>query len=153
MPTLRQAFADRLKQALKARDARSVSTVRSMLAALKERDVAARGQGNVEGVAEAEIQQMLQSMIRQRREAITLDEQGKRLDLAQQEREEIAVIEGFLPRQFEEAEIEEAAAAIIAQIGASGIKDIGKVMAALRARHAGVVDFARAAVIVRRLLG
>jgi len=153
MPTLRQAFADRLKQALKARDARSVSTVRLMLAALKERDVAARGQGNVEGVAEAEIQQMLQSMIKQRREAITLYEQGKRLDLAQQEREEIAVIEGFLPRQFEEAEIEEAAAAIIAQIGASGIKDIGKVMAALRARHAGVVDFARAAVIVRRLLG
>ena len=153
MPTLRQAFADRLKQALKARDARSVSTVRLMLAALKERDVAARGQGNVEGVAEAEIQQMLQSMIRQRREAITLYEQGKRHDLAQQEREEIAVIEGFLPRQFEEAEIEEAAAAIIAQIGASGIKDIGKVMAALRARHAGVVDFARAAVIVRRLLG
>jgi len=153
MPTQRQAFADRLKQALKARDARSVSTVRSMLAALKERDVAARGQGNVEGVAEAEIQQILQSMIKQRREAITLYEQGKRHDLAQQEREEIAVIEGFLPRQFEEAEIEEAAAAIIAQIGASGIKDIGKVMAALRARHAGVVDFARAAVIVRRLLG
>ena len=153
MPTLRQAFADRLKQALKARDARSVSTVRLMLAALKERDVAARGQGNIEGVAEAEIQQILQSMIKQRREAITLYEQGKRHDLAQQEREEIAVIEGFLPRQFEEAEIEEAAAAIIAQIGASGIKDIGKVMAALRARHAGVVDFARAAVIVRRLLG
>ncbi len=152
MPTLRQAFADRLKQALKARDARSVSTVRLMLAALKERDVAARGQGNIEGVAEAEIQQILQSMIKQRREAITLYEQGKRHDLAQQEREEIAVIEGFLPRQFEEAEIEEAAAAIIAQIGASGIKDIGKVMAALRARHAGVVDFARAAVIVRRLL-
>ena len=153
MPTLRQAFADRLKQALKARDARSVSTVRLMLAALKERDVAARGQGNLEGVAEAEIQQMLQSMIKQRREAITLYEQGKRLDLAQQEREEIAVIEGFLPRQFEEAEIEEAAAAITAQMGASGVKDIGKVMAALRARHAGVVDFARAAVIVRRLLG
>jgi len=153
MPTLRQAFADRLKQALKARDARSVSTVRLMLAALKERDVAARGQGNIEGVAEAEIQQILQSMIKQRREAITLYEQGKRHDIAQQEREEIAVIEGFLPRQFEEAEIEEAAAAIIAQIGASGIKDIGKVMAALRARHAGVVDFARAAVIVRRLLG
>ncbi len=152
MPTLRQAFADRLKQALKARDARSVSTARLMLAALKERDVAARGQGNIEGVAEAEIQQILQSMIKQRREAITLYEQGKRHDLAQQEREEIAVIEGFLPRQFEEAEIEEAAAAIIAQIGASGIKDIGKVMAALRARHAGVVDFARAAVIVRRLL-
>jgi uncharacterized protein YqeY len=152
MPTLRQAFADRLKQALKARDARTVSTVRLMLAALKERDVAARGQGNIEGIGEAEIQQMLQAMIKQRREAITLYEQGKRADLAQQERDEIAVIEGFLPRQFEEAEIEEAAAAIIAQTGASGVKDMGKVMAALRARHGGVIDFARAGVIVRRLL-
>ena len=150
---LRQAFADRLKQALKARDARTVSTVRLMLAALKDRDVAARGQGNCDGIAEAEIQQMLQTMVKQRREAITLYDQGKRPELAQQERDEIAVIESFLPRQFEEAEIEGAAAAIIAETGASGVKDMGKVMAALRARHAGVIDFGRAGVIVRRLLG
>ena len=112
MPTMRQAFAERLKQALKARDARTVSTVRLMLAALNERDVAARGRANVEGVSEAEIQPMLQTMIKQRREAITLYDQGNRPDLAQRERDEIAVIDGFLPRQFEEAEIEQAAAAI-----------------------------------------
>jgi uncharacterized protein YqeY len=153
MPMLREAFADRLKQAMKARDARTVSTVRLMLAALKDRDVVARGQGNVEGIAEAEIQQMLQAMIKQRRESIVLYEQGNRPDLAQQERDEIAIIESFLPRQFAEAEIEGAAAAIIAETGASGIKDMGKVMAALRARHAGVIDFGRAGAIVRRLLG
>ena len=102
MPTIRQAFAERLKQALKARDARTVSTVRLMLAALNERDVAARGRANVEGVSEAEIQQMLQTMIKRRREPI----KGNRPDLAQRERDEIAVIDGFLPRQFEEAEIE-----------------------------------------------
>jgi uncharacterized protein YqeY len=92
-------------------------------------------------------------MIKQRRESIVLYEQGNRPDLAQQERDEIAVIETFLPRQFEEAEIEGAVAAIIAEAGTSGIKDMGKVMAALRARHAGVIDFGRASAIVRRLLG
>jgi uncharacterized protein len=80
---------------------------------------------------------MLQTMIKQRREAITLYDQGNRPDLAQRERDEIAVIDGFLPRQFEEAEIEQAAAAIIAGTGASGIKDMGEVMAALRHRQQG----------------
>jgi uncharacterized protein YqeY len=153
MRTLREAFAERLKQALKARDARAVSTVRLILAALKERDVAARGKGKLEAVSEAEIQQILQAMIKQRRESIVLYDQGNRPELAQRERDEIAVIESFLPRQFEEAEIDQAASAIIAETGASGIKDIGKVMAALRHRHAGVMDFARASAIVRRLLG
>ena len=153
MPTLREAFAERLKQALKARDARTVSTVRLILAALKERDVAARGKGKLEAVSEAEIQQILQAMIKQRRESIVLYDQGNRPELAQRERDEIAVIESFLPRQFEEAEIDQAASTIIAETGASGIKDIGKVMAALRRRHAGVMDFARASAIVRRLLG
>jgi uncharacterized protein len=150
---LRQAFADRLKEALKARNPGTVSAVRLILAALKDRDVAARGQGNAQGIAEPEIQAMLQVMIKQRRESIALYEQGRRPDLAQRERDEIAVIEGFLPRQFEETEIEEAATAIIAETGASGIKDMGKVMAAFRARYAGVVDFGRAGAIVRRLLG
>jgi uncharacterized protein len=153
MPMLREAFADRLKQAMKMREVRTVSTVRLILAALKDRDVAARGHGNAEGIAEAEIQQMLQGMTKQRRESIALYEQGNRPDLAQQERDEIGIIETFLPRQFEEAEIEEAAAAIIAETGASGIKDMGKVMAALRARHAGDIDFGRAGAIVRQLLG
>src|SRR5215470_6312888 len=97
---LREAFRDRLKEAMKARDARTVSTVRLILAALKERDVAARGQGNPEGLAEGEIQRMLRGMIKQRRESIVLYEQGNRPDLAKQENEEIAVIETFLPRQL-----------------------------------------------------
>src|SRR5207302_5354859 len=92
---LRQAFRDRLKEAMKARDSRTVSTVRLILAGLKERDVAARGQGNRDGLSEAEIQRMLQTMIKQRRESIALYRQGNRLDLAQQESEEIAVIESF----------------------------------------------------------
>ena len=149
---LRQAFTDRLKQALKARDARTLSTTRLVLAGLKDRDIAARGQGNTEGISEAEIQRMLQAMIKQRRESIALYEQGNRLDLAQQEREEIVVIESFLPRQFDESEIESAAAAVIAETGAAGIKDMGRVMAAFRERYTGVIDFGQAGVIVKRLL-
>ena len=150
---LRQAFTDRLKQALKARDARTVSTTRLILAGLKDRDIAARGQGRPEGLSEPELQRMLQAMVKQRRESIALFEQGNRADLAQQEREEIAVIESFLPRQLEESEIEAAAAAVIAGTGAAGINDMGRVMAALRERHAGVIDFSQAGIIVKRLLG
>ncbi|HKM68653.1 MAG TPA: GatB/YqeY domain-containing protein [Stellaceae bacterium] len=149
---LRQAFTDRLKQALKARDARTVSTTRLILAGLKDRDIAVRGQGNAEGISEAEIQRMLQAMIKQRRESIALYEQGNRADLAQQEREEIVVIESFLPRQFEESEIEAVVKVLIAETRATGIKDMGRVMAALRERHAGVIDFSQAGAIVKRLL-
>ena len=149
---LRQAFTDRLKQALKAGDARALSTTRLILAGLKDRDVAARGQGNAEGISETEIQRMLQAMIKQRRESIALYEQGNRPDRAQQEREEIVVIESFLPRQLGLAEIEAAAVFIIAETEAAGIKDMSRVMAALRERYAGVVDFSQAGVIVKRLL-
>jgi uncharacterized protein YqeY len=150
---LRQAFTDRLKQALKARDARTLSTVRLILAGLKDRDVATRGQGDNEGIPEPDIQRMLQAMIKQRHESIALYEQGKRTDLAQQEREEIAVIESFLPRQFDETEIESAVKTVIAQTGAAGVKDMSRVMAALRERYAGVIDFGRASAIARRHLG
>jgi uncharacterized protein len=150
---LRQDFADRLKQAMKARDARTTSAVRLILAVLKERDVAARGEGRPEGLSEDEISRMLQGMIRQRRESIALYEQGKRSDLAEKEREEIAVIESFLPQQLGEAETEAAVAAAIAELGAAGVKDMGKVMALLRQRHPGTIDLARASAITKRLLG
>ncbi len=150
---LRQAFTDRLKEAMKARDARTVSTVRLILAGLKDRDVAARTAGNSDGLADPEIARMLQGMIKQRRELIVLFERGNRPDLARQELEEIAVIESFLPRQLNEDEIEGAARAAIAETEAAGIRDMGKVMAALRERHAEVVDFSRAGAIVKRLLG
>jgi uncharacterized protein len=149
---LRQAFTDRLKRALKARDGRTLSTTRLILAGLKDRDIAARGQGNAEGISETEIQRMLQAMIKQRRESIGLYEQGNRQDLAQQEREEIVVIESFLPRQLDTPEIESAIISVIAETGATGIKDMGRVMAALRERYAGVIDFGQAGVIVKRLL-
>jgi uncharacterized protein len=150
---LRQAFTDRLKDAMKARDTRTVSTVRLILAALKERDVAARGEGNAAGLADPDIARMLQAMIKQRRESIALFEQGNRPDLAQRENEEIAVIESFLPRQMTQDEIAAAAQSAITESGASGIRDMGKVMAALRERHAGSMDFSRAGAIVKRLLG
>jgi hypothetical protein len=150
---LREAITDRMKIALRAKDTRTLSTVRLMMAGLKDRDIAARGTGNSEGISESEIQRMLQGMIKQRRESIELYEKGNRPELARQEGEEIAVIESFLPRQMDDAGIEAAAKTAIADSGAAGIKDMGKVMAALRERHAGVIDLARAGAIVKRLLG
>jgi uncharacterized protein len=150
---LREAFTERLKLAMKARDARTVSTVRLILAALKDRDVAARGDGNSEGLADPDITRLLQGMIKQRRESIVLYERGSRADLARQESEEIAIIESFLPRQMSEDETDAAARAAIAETGAAGIRDMGRVMTALRERHAGVIDFGRAGAIVKRLLG
>jgi uncharacterized protein YqeY len=149
---LRQTFADRLKEAMKARDTRTISTVRLIMAGLKERDVAARTKGRPEGLSETEIHRMLQTMIRQRRESIALYEQGNRTDLAQKERDEITVIESFLPRQLSAAETEAAAMAAIAETGAASVKDLGKVMGVLRERHAGVIDLGHASAILRRLL-
>ena len=150
---LREAFTERLKAAMRAKDTRSLSTVRLILAGLKERDVAARGTGNQEGIADPEILRLLQGMIKQRRESIALYQQGKRPELAQREEEEIAIIESFLPRQMSEGETAAAAKAAIAETGAAGVKDMGRVMAQLRARHAGVIDLARAGAIVKQLLG
>jgi uncharacterized protein YqeY len=150
---LRQALSDRLKEAMKARETRTVSTVRLILAALKDRDIAARGEGNREGIGDPDIQRLMHSMIRQRRESIALYEQGKRPELAAQEREEIAIIEGFLPQQLGDDEIAAAARAAIAETGAAGVKDMGKVMGLLRERHAGVIDMSRAGAIVKQLLG
>jgi uncharacterized protein len=150
---LRQAFTDRLKAAMKAKDQRTISTVRMILAELKNRDVATRGQADAAGLAEDDIRRMLQAMVKQRRESIMLYEKGNRADLAQQEREEITIIESFLPRQLDEGEIEAAARAVIAETGAAGAREIGQVMATLRERHTGAIDLGRAGAIVRRLLG
>ncbi len=150
---LREAFADRLKQAMRARDAPTISAVRLILAQLKDRDVAQRGTARPEPLSDPDILRMLQGMIKQRRESIALYEQGRRPELAAKEAGEIAVIESFMPQQMNDAEIEAAAAAVIAAAGAAGIKDMGKVMAALRERHSGVLDMAKAGAVVKRLLG
>jgi uncharacterized protein YqeY len=150
---LREAITERMKTALRAKDTRTLSTVRLIMAALKDRDIAARSDGNKAEIAESEIQRLLQGMVKQRRESIELYQKGNRPELAQHESEEIAVIESFLPQQMDEAAIEAAAKAAIVESGAAGIKDMGKVMAMLRERHAGVIDLARAGAIVKQLLG
>jgi uncharacterized protein len=150
---LRERFSEALKTSMKEKDQRTVSTVRMVLAKLKERDIEARAKGNQGGIPDAEIQQMLQGMVKQRRESIELYEKGGRKELADQEREEIAVIERFLPQQMGEAEMEAAIRAAIASTGAAGPKDMGRVMAALKERHAGSMDFSKASPIAKRLLG
>jgi uncharacterized protein len=150
---LREAFSERLKAAMRAKDTRTLSTVRLVIAGLKDRDIAARGAGNPGGIADAEILRMLQGMVKQRRESIALYRQGNRPELAEQEEAEITVIESFLPRQMSDDEIAAAAKAAIADTGAAGPRDMGRVMAALRERHAGVIDLARAGAAVKQLLG
>jgi uncharacterized protein len=149
---LRQRFTDSLKEAMKAREELVVSTVRLIIAKLKEQDIDARGRGKGE-LGDAEIQQMLQGMIKQRRDSIALYEQGKRPELAEKERGEIAIIERFLPQQLGDAELEVAARETVAAVGAQGMKDMGRVMAALKERYAGQMDSAKASQVVKRLLG
>jgi hypothetical protein len=150
---LRQRLNDALKTAMLGKDKRTVSTVRLILAALKDRDIAARGRGVTEGISDDEILQMLQSMTKQRRESIELYEQGGRLDLAQQEADEITIIGRFLPTQLSADEIAEAVDATIAEIGAKGLKDMGRTMAALKEAFAGRMDFAAASAVVKQKLG
>jgi uncharacterized protein YqeY len=150
---LRERFTETLKQAMKEKDALAVSTVRLVIAKLKEQDIEARGKGKAEGIGDGEIQQMLQSMIKQRRESITLYEQGRRPELAEKERGEIAIIERFLPKQLTDAELESAVKETIAAVGAAGIKDMGRTMAALKQRFSGQMDFGKAGAVVKKLLG
>ena len=150
---LRTRLNDSLKAAMKAKETLTVATVRLILAALKDRDIAARGKGNLEGIDEDGILAMLQSMIKQRRESIVLYEKGRRLDLARQESEEITVIEQFLPRQLAEDEMAEAIMAVIEDVDAKSLKDMGRTMAALKERYAGRMDFAKASARVKEQLG
>jgi uncharacterized protein YqeY len=150
---LRGQISDALKDAMRAKEARTVGALRLILAKLKDQDIAARPRGVTDGIPDEEILQMLQSMIKQRRESIALYEQGGRQELADQERDEIAVIERFLPRQMDEADTKAAITAAIAATGAAGVKDMGKVMAELRARHAGQMDFGKASALVKGMLG
>ncbi len=149
---LRDRLADALKPAMKERKEITVATLRLILAALKDRDIAARGKGNDDGISDDEILAMLQTMVRQRQESIALYEQGGRLELAAREQEEIDIIRGFLPRQLSDDEIRQAVSETISQAEAGGLKDMGRVMAALRENFAGQMDFGKASAIVKELL-
>ncbi len=150
---LRDQLRESLKQAMKAKEQRAVSTLRLILAALKDRDIAARGRGVTDGIGEPEIIEMMQKMVRQRHESIELYERGNRPELARQEAEEIAIIEGYLPRQLDEAEAGQAVDAVVAELGATTLKDMGRVMAALKERFGGRMDFAKAGARVKQKLG
>jgi len=148
----REQLPEALKAALKDKDERAVSTLRLIMAALKDRDIAARSKGNMDGIPEDQILQMLQTMVKQRRESISMYEKGGRLELAEQEGEEIAIIQRFLPEQLNEAATEAAVDKTIADIGAGGLKDMGAVMGALRENYAGQMDFGKASAIVKARL-
>jgi len=149
---LRQRLREELNLAMKARDQHKLSTLRLILAALKDRDIAARTNGQSDGVSDDEILQLLTKMVAQRRESIRLYEQGGRIDLAGREAEEITIIETFLPRQLDDDEVEAAITEVIADVGAKGLKDMGPTMAALKQRYAGRMDFAQAGKLVKARL-
>jgi uncharacterized protein len=141
---LREEFNAAMKEAMKAKDQKRLSTVRLILAGLKDKDIANRTETSREGISDEEILSLLAKMIKSREDSIVLYEQGNRPELAQAERDEIAVIREFMPRQMDEAEAKAAVAAVVAELGAASMKDMGKVMAALKERFAGKMDFAKA---------
>jgi uncharacterized protein YqeY len=149
---LRSRFTDALKTSMLAKDAPRTSTLRMITAKLKDVDIAARPSG-VEKVPEEQIVAMLRGMVKSRAESAALYRQGNRLDLAEKEEAEIAVIEGFLPQQMDDAAMAAAVAAAVAETGAASVKDMGKVMAALRGKHGAVLDMAKAGPLVKAALG
>ncbi len=150
--TVRDEFTDQLKAAMKAGDAPRVSTLRMILARLKEVDIAARPRG-VERVPDADILGMLRTMVKSRQESVALYRQGNRADLVAKEEAEIALIETFLPPALEGEALTAAVAAAIAETGATSVKDMGKVMGALKSRHGAALDMAAAGAAVRQVLG
>lgn len=150
--TLRVEIGEALKAALKAQDKNRLSTLRLIQAAIKDRDIASRTDGPDAGVSDDQVLEVLTKMIKQRRDSVALYEQGGRLELAQKELDEIAVIESFMPAQMSEEEVKAAVSAVVAELGATGLKDMGKVMAELKSRHAGQMDFGKAGAVVKGLL-
>ena len=149
---LRDDLQNELKNAMKNKDMNTVSAVRLIIAGQKEKDVEARGKG-LEKASDADLLSMMQTMIKQRNESIKIYLQGNRQDLADKEQNEIDVISRFLPKQLSPEEVENAVKAVIAATGAASIKDMGKVMGALKTQYSGQMDFGAASGIIKKLLG
>jgi uncharacterized protein len=148
---MREQLNQALKDSMKAGDRRRVDTIRMINAALKDRDIAARGEGKT--VSDEEILVLLQKLVKSRQESLEIYEKAGRDDLATQEREEIGVIQTFLPQPLSEAEVEAAISSAIAETGAASIKDMGKVVGVLRSKYAGRLDVAKASALVKAKLG
>jgi hypothetical protein len=149
---MRETITAALKHATKAQDKRRISTLRLMSAAIKDRDIAARTAGKTQAT-DAELLELFAKMIKQREESEKIYAEAGRAELAKQEAEEIVIIREFLPQQLSGEELDKAVADAIEKTGASSAKDMGKVMAALKARYAGQMDFARASALVKTKLG
>ncbi|MDL2397405.1 GatB/YqeY domain-containing protein [Rhizobium mayense] len=148
---IRETLSNTQKDAMKAKDTARLSTVRLVLAAIKDKDIANRGLGK-EQASDDEILQLLAKMVKQREESVKIYMDGGRPELADKEREEIAVIQGFMPEQLSDEKVREICVAVVAELGAQGLKDMGKCVAALRERYAGQMDFAKASAILKELL-
>ncbi len=151
--SLRERLQLALKEAMKAREPARLSTLRLINAAIRDRDIASRADGERGMVPDAEITAILGRMIRQRQESARAYEEGGRLELAEHERAEIAVIQEFLPRQLSDDEVAAAIAAAVAETGATSIRDVGRVMALLKTRHAGQMDFGAVGAMVKARFG
>ena len=149
---MRDILDKSLKDAMKARDAQKISTIRLINAAIKDRDIAIRSEDNLEGVSDEEILSILSKMIKQRKESAKQYEEGGRLELAQQEFEEIEIIENFLPRQLDLNETEQIVKKIILEINANSLRDMGKVMNLLKENYSGKMDFGKAGAVAKELL-
>lgn len=149
---LRDQLKEAMKQAMRDKEQRTLSTVRLILAAIKDRDIAARTEENNEADDNAVVLGILSKMVKQRQDSIKAYEEAGRAELAEQEREEINVIQSFLPKQMSENEIKDAVDGAIGETEASGLKDIGKVMAVLKQQHAGTMDFGMASRLVKEKL-
>ena len=150
---LRQQLSDSLKESMKAKDSCTTATVRLILAALKDRDIQARGNGDADGIDNDGILGLLQSMVKQRRESIEAYRAGGRQDLSDQEAAEIEVIQRFLPTQLDDQETADAVAKAIAKAEATTLKDMGKVMTLLKETYPGRMDFSKASTLVKQHLG
>ncbi|KFI30278.1 glutamyl-tRNA amidotransferase [Haematobacter massiliensis] len=150
---LRDLISQHLKDAMKNRDAARLSALRLISAAIKDRDIALRGEGNEQGATDSDILAILGRMVKQRQESARAYEEGGRLELAEKERAEIKVIEEFLPRQLDPQEVEKAIAETISELGAGSVRDMGRVMAALKAKYTGQMDFTTVGPKVKERLG
>ena len=150
---MHERFNEALKVALKSQDKIRISTLRLINAAIKDRDIADRTDNGGEGVSEEVVLEILAKMIKQRHESLSAYEEGGRLDLADQERSEIAVIQEFMPRQLEDDEIIAAVDTALAEVEAQTLKDMGKVMGFLKQKYTGQMDFGKAGARVKEKLG
>jgi uncharacterized protein YqeY len=149
----RSEFSTALKEALKNKDKVATSTLRLIMAALKDRDIAIRESGKPDGIDDSEILLMLQSMVKQRQESARTYSDAGRDDLAEQEEMEIEVIKSFMPKQLDDSEVDTIIGGIIAEIGAKDVKDMGKVMAVMKTKYAGQVDMGKAGAVAKKKLG